>query len=137
MNAHIASVSFTRGAHATARAVSLTARQLSEVELGLFLLSQLSPSAPPTALPALLNGSDLLGAERPVWTAKQHKYWQRGQLLLARFREPSVWNRLIERYALLTGTLAAYDVSGDRSCFREKSVGFFRNRTATFRQMLA
>lgn len=118
-------------------AARLTARQLSEVELGLFLLSQLTPSAPPTDLPALLTDTPPAASRCADWTAKQHKYWQRGRLVLARFRESALWNRLVERYATIPGHLAAFDVSRDRSRFCVKSVGFTRNRAATFRQMLA
>lgn len=137
MNAQSASVSFARSAQTVARPASLTARQLSEVELGLFLLSQLTPTASPAALPALLNSSDAPCMERAAWTAKQHKYLNRARLVLSRCRQPACWDRLIERYATITDHLAAYDLSSDRSQFREKSVGFFRNRAATFKQMLA
>ncbi|TAE29444.1 MAG: hypothetical protein EAZ91_12930 [Cytophagales bacterium] len=134
MNAQSAPISFTGGASVTAR---LSARQLSEVELGLFLLSQLTPLAPPTALPALLRAPDPSDTDCPVWTAKQHKYLSRARYVLARFRESSLWDRLVERYVTLPNHLTAFDVSRDRSRFCTKTVGFTRNRTATFRQMLA
>jgi hypothetical protein len=118
-------------------AARLTARQLSEVELGLFLLAQLTPSSPPTALPALLNGFALVELNPAAWTAKQHKYWQHGRMILARFRESEIWLRLVNRYATLPDHLTAFDISRDRSRFCAKSVGFTRNRAATFRQMLA
>ena len=116
---------------------ALSAGQLLDVELGLFLLSQLLPTAPPDALPALMGNAGSSFSDRPTWTAKQNKYLNRGRALLGHCLQPAIWSALIERYAAATTTLSAYDVSRDRRWFGEKTVGFSRNRMALLRKMLA
>lgn len=115
----------------------LSAGQLLDVELGLFLLSQLLPTASPGALPTLISDTGLSCPDRPTWTPKQHRYLNRGRAVLAHCLQPATWNALIERYATGVNSLSAYDVSRDRSWFGEKRVGFSRNRLTVFRKMLA
>lgn len=119
------------------RSATLSVNQLLDVELGLFLLSQLLPTAPPDALPALMGNAEPLFPNRPAWTPKQSKYLNRGRALLGHCLQPATWNALIERYATGATTLSAYDVSRDRSWFGEKTVGFSRNRLTVLRKMLA
>lgn len=118
------------------KSAALSVHQLLDVELGLFLLSQLLPAAPPDALPALMSNAETVCQDRPTWTPKQNKYLNRGRTLLGHCLQPATWNALIERYATGAATLSAYDVSRDRSWFGEKRVGFSRNRLTVFRKML-
>lgn len=120
-----------------AKPAGLSAGQLLDVELGLFLLSQLLPTAPPDALPALIGNTGPSFPNRPTWTPKQHKYLSRGRTVLAHCLQPAVWNALIERYAAAAHAFSAYDVSRDRRWFGEKRVGFSRNRLTVLRKMLA
>ena len=115
--------------------VSLSARQLFNVELGLVLLSQLAPTAPPDHLPTLLNG-DLPECNTNL-TAKQRRCLKRGRALLIPFLQRTLWTDLLDRYSRLTNQMQAFDISHDRSRFSQKSVGFFRNRVFTLRQLLA
>ena len=115
------------------RAARLSARQLLEIELGLFLLTELLPTAPPDALPLLLSG--LAPAHRPDWTPRQHKYLDRARVLLGHFRHRAAWQTELERYRVLRNPLRqAYDIGEDRSWFSAKSVGFFRNRILMLKQ---
>ena len=116
---------------------ALSAGQLLKVELGLFLLSQLLPAAPPDALPKLMGSTESLFSNPPTWTPRQNKYLNRGRALLGHCLQPATWNALIERYAAGATALSAYDVSRDRSRFVEKTVGFSRNRLTVLRKMLA
>ena len=119
------------------KTTTLSAGQLLDVELGLYLLSQLVPTAAPDALPALIGHTGSTPGKGTGWTSKQHKYVNRGRLLLGHCLQPAVWNALIERYALGATLLSAYDVSRDRTRFGEKTVGFSRNRLTVLRKMLA
>ena len=114
---------------------SLSARQLFDVELGLVLLSHLMPTASPDHLPALLNGETATGYTE--WTAKQRRCLNRGRALLRPFQQSMIWNDLLDRYSRLTDQMQAFDISHDRSRFNQKTVGFFRNRVFTLRQLLA
>jgi hypothetical protein len=110
---------------------------LLDVELGLFLLSQLQPAASPDALPVLLSQCTS-PSDQPDWTPKQRKLLNRGRLLLTQFQHLPVWHESLDRYVSVSNPLRqAYDVSADRSRFAEKTVGFFRNRTGVLRSMLA
>ena len=113
---------------------SLSTRQLVDLELGLFLLQQLQPSAPPTALPALLRPDDESWASL---TPRQKKYLNRGRLLLSHFANNLHWQDLLAVYAAAPGYRLAYDLSQDCSHFSEKTVGFSRNRLGVLRKMLA
>lgn len=118
------------------RRATLSAGQLLDIELGLFLLSQLLPTASPDVLPNLLtdNGSSFL--DRPTWTPKQHKLLNRGRAILSHIQQRNVWSALLDAYTTIPDRLQAYDISADRSRFGEKTVGFFRNRIITLRQMV-
>lgn len=119
------------------RTGNLSARQLLDVELGLFLLSQLQPSASPDTLPVLLSQCTSLTSQTD-WTPRQRKLLNRGRLLLTQFQHRPAWYELLDRYVSVSNPLRqAYDVSADRSRFAEKSVGFFRNRTSVLRSILA
>ncbi|GAB3943910.1 hypothetical protein GCM10028805_10810 [Spirosoma harenae] len=113
---------------------SLSTRQLVDLELGLFLLQQLYPTAPPTALPDLLRPDDEL---RSHLTPRQQKYLNRGRLLLSHFTNNLHWQTLLSAYAASPGHRLAFDLSRDCSHFAEKTVGFSRNRLGVLRKMLA
>lgn len=117
-----------------ARRATLSAQQLLDVELGLFLVSQLLPTAPPDVLPHLLNDKESAFLDRPTWTPKQHKFLNRGRALLGHIQQRSVWTALLDAYATVPDRLQAYDISADRSRFKEKTVGFFRNRIILLKQ---
>jgi hypothetical protein len=118
------------------RRATLTAQQMMDVEVGLFLLSQLVPTAAPDVLPTLLTGNTNAFLERPTWTPRQHKLLNRGRTLLAHIRQHTAWSTLLDTYMAVPERLQAYDISADRSRFREKSVGFFRNRIVMLKQMV-
>ncbi len=119
------------------RRATLNAQQLLDIELGLFLLSQLLPAASPDTLPALLADNDSSFLERPTWTPKQHKLLNRGRLMLGHIQQRNVWSALLDAYINIPDRLQAYDISADRSWFGEKTVGFFRNRIITLRQTVS
>lgn len=114
---------------------ALTARQLLDIELGLYLLSQLMPTAAPDALPALLSG-EVTTPKSARWTARQHRYLNRARLLLNHFADRACWLAQLERYATGSSLRQAYVISRDGSWFGEKSEGFSRNRLVSLRQML-
>lgn len=115
---------------------TLSAGQLLDIELGLFLLSQLIPTAAPDVLPNLLTDNGTSFLDRPTWTPKQHKLLNRGRMLLSHIQQRNVWAALLDAYTTIPDRLQAYDISADRSRFGEKTVGFFRNRIITLRQMV-
>ncbi|WP_421829398.1 hypothetical protein [Larkinella sp.] len=122
--------------HITRRPVRLSARQLLDVELGLFLLSQLLPGAPPDALPGLLSDHHPTSSVCLNWTTRQQKLRNRGLALLTHLTRQTCWHDLLELYIAVPVHLQAYDISSDRSGFRLKTVGFSRNRLTVLRKVL-
>lgn len=116
---------------------TLSAGQLLDIELGLFLLSQLLPTAPPDELPALLADNNASFLDRPTWTPKQLKILNRGRMILSHIQQRTVWSAMLDAYTNIPDRLQAYDISADRSRFCEKTVGFFRNRIFTLKQMVS
>lgn len=114
----------------------LSARQLLDVELGLFLLSELLPSASPDALPGLLRDADPVFPVTTAWTPRQQKLRNRGLALLTHLTPGARWQTLLETYMDAPVHLQAYDISRDRSWFRPKTVGFSRNRLVVLRKVL-
>ncbi len=115
---------------------SLSANQLMAVELGLFLLAELTPTASPAILPGLLTTTTPSDMVRPAaWTAKQLRYLNRARLLIGQFMQPALWQSQLERYANLPEHLQAYDISQDRTRFCTKKVGFSRNRIFTLKRL--
>lgn len=88
-----------------------TANRLLNIELGLFLLTELLPDAPPEALPDLLAGNGLVHLRRPVWTPKQHRLLSRGRTLLAPYQHRAVWFQALAKYATLPAPARIYSLS--------------------------
>src|SRR5919202_3684464 len=108
-------------AQRTTKRATLSAQQLLDIELGLFLLSQLLPTAPPDALPNLLTDNGNSFIDRPTWTPKQLRLLNRGRLMLSHIQQRNIWNALLDAYVTIPERLQAYDISTDRSRFSEKT----------------
>ncbi len=124
-------------AQSVRKTAPLSARQMLDAELGLFLLSQLQPTARPDELPHLLAYQPDAPAEGQTLTPRQHKYLNRGRALLGQYQHLDTWQQLLRRYATYADHRQAYDLPTDLSRFRQKTVGFFRNRVTTFKQVLS
>ncbi len=88
-----------------------SANRLLNIELGLFLLTELLPDAPPEALPDLLSGNGLIYLRRPVWTPKQHRLLSRGRTLLAPYQDRATWFQALVKYATLPAQARLYSLS--------------------------
>ncbi len=88
-----------------------TANRLLNIELGLFLLQELLPDAPPEALPDLLLGNGQIHLRRPVWTPKQHRLLSRGRTLLAPYQDRATWFNALRKYAELPVATRLYALS--------------------------
>ena len=88
-----------------------SANRLLNIELGLFLLTELLPDAPPEALPDLLSGNGLIYLRRPVWSPKQHRLLSRARTLLAPYQDRAVWFQALVKYANLPAAARMYSLS--------------------------
>ncbi|MGA0555875.1 hypothetical protein ACO2Q8_04425 [Larkinella sp. VNQ87] len=112
------------------------ANRLLNVELGLFLLAELLPLAPPQALPELLNGEGVVYQLRPVWKPRQHRYLNRARALLAPYQDRDRWLAALAKYDTLPTSLRAFGSHEPGSCGAEIHRSILRSREDLFRQAL-
>ncbi|MEZ0542219.1 hypothetical protein [Fibrella arboris] len=107
-----------------------SANRLLNIELGLFLLTELLPDAPPEALPDLLSGNGLIYLRRPVWSPKQHRLLSRGRTLLAPYQDRATWFQALVKYASLPAQARMYSLSqyGSISESENASAGSYTQR---------
>ncbi|WP_460634969.1 pPIWI_RE_Z domain-containing protein [Larkinella harenae] len=113
------------------------ANRLLNVELGLFLLAELMPLAPPQALPDLLNGEGVVYQQRPVWKPRQYRYLNRARALLTPYMDRNRWLLALARYDSLPSSLRSFGSHSSGSCGSEVNRSNLRNREELFRQALA
>ena len=69
----------------------MVANRILNVELGLYLLAELVPLAPPQFLPDLLNGQGAVYRKRPIWSPRQHRALGQARILLAPYMDRNAW----------------------------------------------
>lgn len=113
------------------------ANRLLNVELGLYLLAELLPLCPPHALPDLLNGQGAAYKQRPIWSPRQHRALGQARLLLAPYRDRTVWFNALDKYATLSPELRAFSISFKGGWNPEASSFVLRERLRLFQGALA
>ncbi|WP_266363179.1 pPIWI_RE_Z domain-containing protein [Tellurirhabdus rosea] len=88
------------------------ATRLLNVELGLYVLAELLPTAAPEDLPDILNNDGTAWWERPVWSPRQHRYLNRARMLLAPYKDRTVWLNALAKYRTLSPDLRAFTLDG-------------------------
>ena len=113
----------------------MVANRLLNVELGLYLMAELLPLAPPQALPDLLNGLGAAYKQRPIWSPRQHRALNQARRLLAPYQNHVAWFRALEKYATLSPDLRTFTLRGT---LRADISGYIlRERVALFSGALA
>ncbi len=113
----------------------MVANRLLNVELGLYLMAELLPLAPPQALPDLLNGLGAAYKQRPIWSPRQHRALSQARRLLAPYQNHVAWFRALEKYATLAPDLRAFTLRGT---LRSDISGYIlRERVALYNGALA
>ena len=115
----------------------LVANRLLNVELGLYLLAELLPYAPPHSLPDLLNKRGAGYQQRPIWSPRQHRALSQAQTLLAPYRDRVAWYKALDKYATLPAELRTFGVSGRGGWNPDISSYVLRDRLSLFRRALA
>ncbi len=115
----------------------LVANRLLNVELGLYLLAELLPFAPPQVLPDLLSEQGTIYRQRPVWSPRQHRALCQAQTLLAPYRDRSAWYKALDKYATLAPDLRLFGVGGRGGWNTDVSTYVLRDRLSLFQRALA
>ena len=113
----------------------MVANRLLNVELGLYLLAELIPTAPPQSLPDLLNGQGFVYRQRPIWSPRQHRALNQARMLLAPYLDRNAWFKALDKYANLPADLRAFTLNGN---LRTDISGYLlRERVGLFSRALA
>ncbi len=113
----------------------MVANRLLNVELGLYLLAELVPLAPPQVLPDLLNGQGAVYRQRPVWSPRQHRALSQARRLLAPYSDRTAWLRALDKYSNIAPELRSFTLRGD---LRTDISGYLlRERISLFERALA
>lgn len=116
--------------------IELTPRQFLEVELGLFLVSELLPDAPPSTLPALLSGYELPFEQRSSWNEAQNAYIDRARFVIGAFKHKSVWMDLLTKYKDNPEYLRGFSVNADLTEIEKKAVSICSDRFEIYKEIL-
>src|SRR5579883_1638816 len=111
---------------------SLGARQICEVELGLYLLSQIAPSAPARALWVLLTGYDFPLPELQRLNKKQRNMWNIVCHLLLHFKNARHWEEMLERYHNVDERLRLYEVDSSYERFTKRIISIEARREEVY-----
>lgn len=113
----------------------MVANRLLNVELGLYLLAELVPMAPPQVLPDLLNGQGYAYRHRPIWSPRQHRALSQARILLAPYMDRTAWFNALDKYTHLSGELRTFSPQGT---LRTDISGYLlRERVGMFAKALA
>lgn len=115
----------------------LVANRLLNVELGLYLLAELLPFAPPHALPDLLNKQGAIYRQRPIWSPRQHRALSQAQTLLAPYRDRVAWYNALDKYATLSPELRTFGTGVRGGWNPDISSYVLRDRLSLFQRALA
>ncbi|GAB3552497.1 pPIWI_RE_Z domain-containing protein [Spirosoma fluminis] len=115
----------------------MVTNRLLNVELGLYLLTELLPLCPPHSLPDLLNGQGEAYKQRPIWSPRQHRALSQARALLAPYRDRTVWYKALDKYATLTPEVRAFSISVRGGWNPEISSYTLRERLQLFQGALA
>jgi len=115
----------------------MVANRLLNVELGLYLLTELLPLAPAHSLPDLLNGQGIVYRQRTIWTPRQHRTLSQARVLLAPYRDRALWYKALDKYATLSPDLRLFSLKNGGGWNPEVSSYVMRERLNLFQEALA
>src|SRR5260370_29418615 len=107
---------------------SLGAKQICEVELGLYLLSQIAPNAPARALWVLLTGYEFPLPELQHLSKKQRSIWNIVRHILLHFKNARHWEEMLERYHNVDERLRLYEFDNNYDQFTKRAISIEARR---------
>ena len=116
---------------------SLTPSDLCNIELGLYSLSQLVPSAPAKALWVLLTGYPFPVPESKTWGNRERQMLSNIRHILPFFRSRYQWERALENYCQLEERVRGYEIDSDKVQFAQRDVTLCSNRVTIYQRTLS
>lgn len=114
---------------------SLDASELCNIELGLYLLSQLSPNIPADALWVLLTGYPFPVPGSEKWSDKQLRMIGNARHLLPFYKRRYQWEQALDRYWQFEERLRLYE-RGENNRFNRRDVTHCAHRTNIYEDAL-
>ncbi|NER34209.1 MAG: hypothetical protein F6J93_09235 [Oscillatoria sp. SIO1A7] len=110
-----------------------------DVELGLYLLSQLAPEAPAKSLWVLLTGYQFPVTEAQNWSEEQRHMLGNARHILTQFRSEYSWEKAIRRYRQINEleVLRGYDIDEKLEHFSAREVSICSEREEIYADTLS
>lgn len=99
-----------------------------DIELGLYLLSQLVPQARADSLWMLLTGYQFPIAESYKWNEQQKRMLGNVRHILTQFRSNSNWKQALKVYCQLDESLRGYEIDAELNKFSQRNVSVVSKR---------
>ena len=109
---------------------------LCNVEIGLYLLSQLAPNEPASALWVLLTGYNFPVPIAENWSEEQRQMLGNARHILSHIRSSYKWEQVLEKYRNLDERVRGYDIDEKNSQWQKRPVSICANRERVYAQTL-
>lgn len=107
-----------------------------DIELGLYLLSELGPQSPARALWVLLTGYLFPGVEVQHWNDEHHRMLGNARYILSQFRSEYKWEQALKRYRQIDERLRGYQIDEKLETFSPQEVSICSNRQEIYAKAL-
>jgi hypothetical protein len=107
-----------------------------DIELGLYLMSQLAPATPARALWALLTGYPFAIAQTQHWSKQHYQMLGNARYILTQFRSEYSWKRALGHYRQIDELLRGYDIDEALEAFSDREISFCSDRKDIYAKAL-
>src|SRR5262249_23247552 len=114
------------------RGTGLSAIEVCEVELGLYLLTQLDAQQSPLSLWPILTGYQFFTTQNET----QSQMIFQARHFLHSFRSQYAWKNALERYIKVKDSLRGYDVDLSENRFSQREIALCRDRWSIYHAAL-
>ncbi len=116
--------------------IHLKFAKFCDIELGLYLLSQLVPGARADSLWVLLTGYQFPIPESHHWSEQQKRMLGNARHILTQFRGEFNWRKALECYRLVDERLRGYEIDAEFNQFSQRNVSIASNRSQVYANAL-
>lgn len=115
---------------------SLNPAMFCDIELGLYLMSQLAPATPARALWTLLTGYAFPIAQTQLWSKQHYQMLGNARYILTQFRSEYSWKRALGHYRQIDELLRGYDIYEALEAFYDREISFCSDRKHIYAKAL-
>lgn len=115
---------------------NLNIARFCDIELGLYLLSQLAPDTSAHSLWVLLTGYPFPLPEAENWSPEQQRMLGNARHILTQFRSKYRWEQALKRYRLVSEAIRGYDIDEKLDRFSACEVSVCSKRQQVYDEAL-